>query len=503
MQLPDTIDGLHPFSTAIERNLRSKTYRKPANNSKPPPNAPNIAKPRKKVLLADTIGQSLCLRRTHLSPTNEPPTLPHIQDLVTRLQPDESLSPWLSVPVDRHGPYASTSSETLTENSYDTALWYSSNTSGESEKSGSAGVSDKGSPYNRIVSLGGKPSEQDVERLATEYGLPSQMGLLDPSYHVFINQDCTAGLCFKVLNRVAVIIGDPMCELGRISNLLREFKEHRRRKHWGMSVLGAGEPLAQYARENKRWTVLRFGKNQVLNPLTNEVIHETSGKRILTQARQLLNPAKGGLTLDLYIPSLHGTDYKLENHLGTVYEAWRGVRNASCKPQAFITEYDPFMMPNLMTYIYSRDLDGTVNGFTALRWVGAKGGFHVDPCIAAPGAQRGISDLLLFASMAYSRQLGISYLGVGYEPSESISGDSKLSSRVERLTSRLYRYTYWRLPLMGKGAYFKKFKPDAEEDSPVYLIFCSKIPGPRQGAALLHVAHISLRRLLLDRTAED
>lgn len=325
------------------------------------------------------------------------------------------------------------------------------------------------------------------------------MGLLDPSYRVFINDQGTAALSFKVLNKVAVIMGDPMCEPAQIPSLLKDFKHYRRRKRWGMSVLGVTGELAQYASITKKWTMMQFGNNRAFNPMTNEVIHETGGKRILTQNRQLLNSTKGGITLDIYAPSLHGTDCKLQAQLIAIYDSWRVARNTSGKLQAFITEYDPFLMPSLMTYIYTRDPTGAINGFTALRWLGAKGGYHVDPCIAAPGARKGISDLLLFASMSYARQLGISYLSVGYEPSESLGEVSGMPAPIARLTDRIYRYTYHHLTFGGKKAYLDKFKPDSKQDSPVYVIFPSRIPEPRPVVAVAHAANISIRRLLFDK----
>jgi lysylphosphatidylglycerol synthetase-like protein (DUF2156 family) len=125
-----------------------------------------------------------------------------------------------------------------------------------------------------------------------------------------------------------------------------------------------------------------------------------------------------------------------------------------------------------------------------------KGGYHVDPCIAAPGARKGVTDLLLFASMAYLRQQGVSYLSVGYEPSESLAGISGLQGPLAPLTDRLYQFTFHRLPISGKRAYFDKFRPDDAQSEPVYLIFPSKLPRPRDVLAVAHAANIRLRRLV-------
>ncbi|KAL4903344.1 hypothetical protein BDW74DRAFT_156209 [Aspergillus multicolor] len=458
----------------------------------------NTAKPRGKALLADTIGPSLCQRQSSLARDQTASVAPHALDPSSSFDRKSPASQWLTVPGQQLPGSATTSSETLTTESHnETALFNRSSPPSESDRSSKSSNSSKPA---RIVSLGGRAMEQDVARLASEYGLPSQMGLLDPSYTIFVSEGGHGGLCFKVLNKVTVVMGDPMCHPSQIPALMGEFKLYRRRKGWRMAVLGAGESLVQYYTSRKRKsTILQFGYNRVLNPLTNDIIHEKSGKRLLTQNRQLLNLNKGGLTLAIYTPSLDGTDYKLEWGLSSIYHEWCIARNSkassSNKPQAFITEYDPFLMPSLMTYIYARDKEGTIVGFAALRWAGLKDGYHLDPCIAAPDTkQKGITDLLLFAAMAYLRQLNISYLSVGYEPSDSIPEHS--TTPLAHLTDILYRYTYQRLPLSGKKAYFDKFRPDEEQSEPVYLIFPSRVPRPRDVVAVAHVANIRIRTLV-------
>ncbi|KAL4738504.1 hypothetical protein BDV11DRAFT_189454 [Aspergillus similis] len=451
-------------------------------------------KRQEKVLLAETIGRSLCLRQARLGRDNSCSETLHIPD-PGQLLCSKSAPQWLPVPGQHIPGSAARSSETLTTESRDSTLC---NASPAPSRSNHRTSTECNASPTRIVSLNGTATAQDAERLALEYGHPSQMGLLDPSYSIFVNEQKSGGLCFKVLNRVAVVLGDPLCHSTQISALMAEFKLYRRRNRWRLSILGADKGLVEYSTctKERTSTILQFGHNRVLNPLTNEVIHERSSKRILTQNRQLLNPSKGGLSLGIYTPSVHGTDYRLEWELSAIYHDWCSARNATEKPQAFITEYNLFLMPTLMTYIYVRDSHRTVVGFAALRWVGMKSGYHVDPCIAAPGTRKGIPDLLLFVSMAYLRQQGISYLSVGYEPSESLGGIWGLPGPLAPLTDRLYQFTFHRLPISGKRAYFDKFKPDDAQSEPIYLIFSSKLPRLRDVVAVTHAANIKLRRLV-------
>ncbi|KAJ6178225.1 hypothetical protein N7519_008686 [Penicillium mononematosum] len=335
-----------------------------------------------------------------------------------------------------------------------------------------------------------------IHQIAALHGKVAHMGILDHSYRFFVNESRTAALSFKVQNGVAVIGGDPLCNKDEISELLSEFAAYRQRHHLSIAFMGASESfLKDYAKPNS-WTTIRFATERVLNPQTNDVVLENNGRRILTKSRQLTNKSKGGITMGVYAPTVHGINQELQTNLITIYDAWRAERNASASPQAFITVYDPFAVPDLMTFIYTRTPDGTINGFAALRRLGS-GGYHVDPCIAAPGSVNGISDLLLIMAMALLRRAGVSYLGLGVEPLQSLTREdvSGMPWPCKKLTRGLYGHTFHRLPIGGKKAYHDKFHPDPTQDSGLYLVFPSGVPSPRHVLAMTHMANISLRKI--------
>ncbi|KAJ5153948.1 Lysylphosphatidylglycerol synthetase domain of unknown function DUF2156 [Penicillium coprophilum] len=335
-----------------------------------------------------------------------------------------------------------------------------------------------------------------IQHIAAQHGRVAHMGILDHSYRFFVNKSRSAALSFKVRNRVAVIGGDPLCNKDQIPELLSEFATYRQQHHLSIAFMGASESFLKHHAKPNNWTTIRFATERVLNPQTNEVILENSGKRILTKSRQLTNKNKGGITMGVYAPAVHGTNQQLQSNLITLYDAWRAERNASASPQAFITVYDPFAIPALMTFIYTRTPDGTVNGFAALRRLGS-GGYHIDPCIAAPGSVNGISDLLLIMAMALLRRAGISHLGLGVEPLQSLTREdvSGMPWPCKKFTRGLYGHAFHRLPIGGKKAYHDKFRPDPTQDSDLYLVFPSGIPSPRHVLAMTHMANISLRKI--------
>ncbi|KIW09926.1 hypothetical protein PV08_11702 [Exophiala spinifera] len=336
-----------------------------------------------------------------------------------------------------------------------------------------------------------------INQLIADYSSVSHMSVRDPSYSFWLNGTRTAAVHFKLLNKVAVLAGDPLCAPSAMPSVLEEFEQYCRRNRWKMSVIGASEYMLEIAKLRK-WPAMRFGTEKVLNPMTNEVLLGKSGKRTTAQCRQLLDPTKGGLSLGIYVPS-NGRELDLEAELTRIYNEWRDSRNTSRDNQAFITVFDMFAMPHLMTFIYSTDSRGCINGFAALRRMGSSetGRFHIDPFIQSSSAPRGTSDLLVFASLAYLHELGATYLGLGHEPVSEPDSIWNMNSMIVSATRRVYRHIFGRLPVGGKETFNSRWKPDTEQEAGLYLIFVGrKTPSPKHLLAMTHFANISLRNVL-------
>lgn len=334
-----------------------------------------------------------------------------------------------------------------------------------------------------------------IIRLAAQYGHVSHMGLLDPSYRFFVNGSRAGVLSYKLQNRVAIVTGDPLCEPANFGDILHEFKIYRKRRRWGIVVMGASDVFMKYTRQ-RGWTAMQFGVERVLNPMDNDILMERHGKRIITQNKHLLDPQKGGISLGVYIPSVR-TDPILQRELMEIYDSWRHMRSETSrgKSQAFITIYDLFCLPGLMIFIYACDTNGAAMGFAALRRIRDSRAYHLDPCVAAPWAPKGVSELLTYTSMALLNQMNISSLSFGYEPLQSLGDMMGIPSGIEKVIRHIHHYTFRRLPLAGKKAYHDKFRPDERQDAGVWLVFPGGMPGFRQVFAVAHVAHISIRKL--------
>jgi hypothetical protein len=347
---------------------------------------------------------------------------------------------------------------------------------------------------NSIFTLEDFTAVSALSSLVERFGRVSHMGILDPSYSFFLTKDRQAALYYKVRNHVAVVGGDPLCDPADYEKVLGEFRTLRKRKRWGIVFLGATDQFGSFAKKHK-WVTMRFGTERVLDPLNNPVLLETEQKRMVAQNRQLLDPARGGISVHAYAPA-QGRDPVLEEKLRQVYESWRERRNHSGTPQAYMTVFNPFAIPALMTYLFTTDRDGHCNGFAALRKIGANRGYHIDPYCATQDAPKGITDLLVFSAMSLLQQADIGYLSLGFEPAVQLDEVTGLSRPMATITKTCYRHAFRHLPIGGKKAYHDKFRPDPALDSGLHIVYPDGAPSLQDALATLHFANIEVGGLL-------
>lgn len=330
-----------------------------------------------------------------------------------------------------------------------------------------------------------------VETLVERFGKVSHMGVLDSSYSLFLTESRVSGLLFKVYDGVAVVSGDPLCEWHQIENVLAEFAAYRKKFGLDIVFMGATAEFVELAKSRK-WVTMQFGVEKVLNPMTNPLLLETgAAKRTISNSKQLL---KKNMTLGIYIPK-HGADSVLQDQLMDVYNDWCSDRNNKPIVQAYVTVLDPLAMPGLMTYIYAKDANGIPCGFAALRKI--VNGYHIDPCVARPGAPRGVTELLIIAAMSLLHAVGIPYLSLGYDPSPELGEISGVPKIALGVTRSIHKRSVAGLPVNGKRAFYDKFRPDEHSENAMHVIIPTRgLPKVKHFKAMMHIVNIDISKLL-------
>lgn len=334
-----------------------------------------------------------------------------------------------------------------------------------------------------------------MARLLLRHSRVSHMVLTDASYKVFISRKDNGALCYKIHNKVAVVCGDPLSERKLYKPLLQEFQSALGLSNRHIAFLGMSENFAEYAM-TQRWITLNFGIERFTNPLTNSILEGTSSKRIYTQARQLLDPRKGCLELELYNPSSNRNTY-LESLMMKVYEDWRRSREDGDKIQSYLTLLDFDCYPGEIFYLIVKNGFNEVQGFAGLRRLGEEQGYHLDPCIESAFGPRGVADLLTIASMALLKSMGVRGMSLGYEPSTELYDATRLTTSPSRVLQPLYCKVNQMLHLQGKCEHHNRFKPDDSQNAQLHLIFpMARLPRLQQLLAITATVHLDSRHLL-------
>jgi Phosphatidylglycerol lysyltransferase, C-terminal len=314
-----------------------------------------------------------------------------------------------------------------------------------------------------------------VETLMAEYGRGT-----------YLQEDERAAICFKVIKKVAVMYGDPLCAANQVEHVFQAFHSfcHRQSRH--VAVVGAGPTLAAYA-QKQCWKTIEFAVEQILNPMTNTVLDETSGKTITRTNRKL---ATNGIKLYLYEPR-RGIQAGLEQELMEVYNAWQEDRRKRNTPQAYSAVINPFAMPAVTRYIYTSGDDGKPNSLAGLIRLGANSGYLLEPCIQLPDTPKGVTGFLVTHAMGLLRDEGVTYMTFGLEALPELGEITLMPSLIEDTSRHLYRTTFNALGLLGRKTFHESFHPESDRQVPLYLLFPPGLPRVSVYQSVLAATHIS------------
>ena len=334
-----------------------------------------------------------------------------------------------------------------------------------------------------------------THNLLSQYSQTAHMALTDKRYKLFISPGRHGGICYRFHENVAVICGDPLCKLESFSRLLADFRLQFGLSETNIVFLGISRAFKVYADRN-RWISIDIGVERIITPLTNPILLGVCSKRIYAQVRQLLDSKRGGIELEIYNPRI-ARNMRAESEMKDIYNSWRTLRQRSSKPQSYLTILDFGTYPGVLFYICAKDPNGRLCGFAGLRRLGADRGYHLDPCIEAVWAKRGVADLLSVASMALLKSLSMSDLSLGFEPTTDSSVMSMSTGKPLGPLRSLQRNISQLLQLEGKKKHNDRLKPDDSKNAQLYVVFpVVTFPRPQQLFALMGSVHMDVRHVM-------
>lgn len=98
--------------------------------------------------------------------------------------------------------------------------------------------------------------------------------------------------------------------------------------------------------------------------------------------------------------------------------------------------------------------------------------------------------------MALLKYLGVSYLSLGYKPSNNIGEITGMPRLMIWATRSLYHHLFQTLFIDGKMKFQICFRPDDNQKSSLCLVFPTKNLGPHKVAAIAQVTHLDIGHTL-------
>lgn len=297
---------------------------------------------------------------------------------------------------------------------------------------------------------------------------------LYPGWEHFHPADSSGFVAFERHNGSALVCGDPICEPGAETTLIRAFVAWCASEKLTPAFVSATPPLAGRCRE-MGWKALKIGQEPIFQ-IERYAPRGNRTKKVRSAANQA---RKVGVTIEC-VPAGQYPASSVAREMREVQKLWQSSRNI--KALAFTLRLEPLTLAadKIILLAYK---DRQLEGFVTCIPIGGRNGYYIEDMIRRPTAPNGVSELLFLAAVEAARERGATMANLGLAP---LRGTARQPAG-HRLLGHSLSFAFKRLNLFYKFRpleHFKaKFGPDSWEDS--FLVYR---PGqlPRVALGLLH-----------------
>jgi phosphatidylglycerol lysyltransferase len=243
----------------------------------------------------------------------------------------------------------------------------------------------------------------------------------------WVSRDPEAAVVYRRVGRVAVVAAAPLTARGDLLEVTRRFLDFCGRQKLDCLMLPVGSEYAAIAR-SCGMALLHIGESGYFNLPE----WRPAGDRAKKVRAGVNQATRAGVRVESYDPSQR-LDLRARVEIEEVCQAWVNTREVDAL--GWLLELDPFHLSENKRYFLARRSDGKLEGMLVCSPIYGRDGWYLEDLIRRPGAERGVSELLIvealkrFASEgAWLATLGTSPLA-GVEP----QGPFKQTSRLLKL----------------------------------------------------------------------
>ena len=315
-----------------------------------------------------------------------------------------------------------------------------------------------------------------LEELVKKFGTTASISCFDAAYLFFFQDGIEGCIGYRIENRCAIVMGDPLCDEKQIFELTKAFIKHCKNKGMPVIFISASKNFTQLVTPLLCASALSVADDLIFDPKQDP--KKGSKGRLL---RGKVSQAKRfGVRAEEYV----GYCPKKEEEMDMVAREWLSNRQG---PQIFLAPIDLFCRRNGRRYIYAC-LNGVIIGVCLLQQLDSKKGWLLQWLLTSPQAPNGTSELLVDSAITILREESCRVLYFGACQKKEIgmiSGLGPLSTLIAKIG---YKTAKKLLPLEGRRAFWKKFNPEAED---LFLIFEKKTISFKEINAIMKALHVS------------
>jgi lysylphosphatidylglycerol synthetase-like protein (DUF2156 family) len=241
------------------------------------------------------------------------------------------------------------------------------------------------------------------------------------------SRDPEAVVIYRRVGRVAVVAAAPLAARGDLLEVTRRFLDFCSEQRLDCLMLPVGSEYAEIAR-SCGMALLHIGESGYFKLPE----WRPAGDRAKKVRAGVNQATKAGVRVAPYDPS-QCRDPRARAEIEEICQAWINTREVDAL--GWLLELDPFHLSENKRYFLARQADGKLEGMLVCSPIYARNGWYLEDLIRRPGAERGVSELLIVESLKRFAAEGAGLATLGTSPLAGLEprGQFKQTSRLLKL----------------------------------------------------------------------
>lgn len=262
---------------------------------------------------------------------------------------------------------------------------------------------------------------------------------------------CTKGcIVYIVIHKIAVSVGNPICEKGFEKEVFVEFIDFCKSRKWKACFTSIGEDYKEVAMQEK-YEISYYGKEAVLDLRS----YDLSGKK-REKLRQKVKRATTEGTYVIEYDPIKQKDESMEERIEKLSEKWFQDKG---KHMRFAVGDLDFDEPLGRRYFLLLSKDGTLEALSMFSPFEQGKGYFLDVMRRQPDSVVGAMEKLIIDTTFLLQKEGVLWVSLGIAPLKGIEEACEEKNKLERIFSYIYENHSKEYDFKTLGQFKEKFNP--------------------------------------------